>query len=1067
MNSRFKPFRARNLLSSQSEMDTQKLHHHSKKLKDVLANRKLHKRPLSGGSKTLLREAVLQLIDHHQQLDLLIKESSSLQNSSRNVIPSEVNKDDTISHTHGQFSVDSCISYLKAQAQAAGIPLATLAANVCVAKLSEVLQQYEPTKCPYFDKEAKNAVESILDIVAALKETHSFDRIQFVKELNAKGPLPLELLWRLHVKSIMTFDLFITSNLGQSQAFTTFTSDVGRCLLKCVEEEQEICTDIMKDISQFLIANGYGSRIEVEESSSSATAVQKACVVLLDTICEKILDNPGAKGPTALAKLLALIRNNSCLPNKCLIKFSSHLLVLVLSHKAHITVKDAIGTQEQWSFGRAPSGVTSMYRELLLAMECKDAMDVIHRVLEREEVNWKSLLTFSSTLLVCFQKAPQMMKDMIDKLLNQSLESCEQDGLIAAFLLARQAANEGPHVFQSYPQWFRDHFGEGASCLSNKKTVAFFLAFLTSLVPHEPAEYLKAHLKNQPHVPTKSRESLADYNSLAKTRLADLKVPLESEGIYSSTSTGSIGMKQSGKTQMQDQAMEDVEKSVAAYERTSKMPTNVMEASIFRRPYYIGRFLPALLTPRLLPDVPDSKMKFIEELKCADKIPASMLQNYEDACAKEASSLLEGAFTDDAFDDCLEPIDSLNVSLEKLPSAVLGSLQSQNASANGIAQHISIISDRLSTVLDSITQLLGEHNVGLDADCVILDLDKSTHNIHAQHMQVVDMIIDSFCKTCLAVKSSNNHLDTGSRNALWSRSNALWASQLVAMVSKHRSMIGALYHRLWNLALEQGNTLSTPHIHGIAVFLVHLQVNQQLFPPVFISGGATNQQSDGSLLHHISRYLPHHNAQRMQFSVQFTSEVIDYTQRYARGSSENQQENNLSVIPADVVKKFYHLLLRVCPDVRQCASDGLSCKRHRVIGAVWWTAAFELYHNKQTQDLIQQYKQVTFQEWLLMELQVEPYNDGMTAIERQDYYRWAVHNHFLSKSTQDGGCGGSYKHACSLILETLLDHDIKSSLLSNRKLCCHGSKGAEAVRKGQNGCRGELIQLLQDPKLIE
>ena len=80
---------------------------------------------------------------------------------------------------------------------------------------------------------------------------------------------------------------------------------------------------------------------------------------------------------------------------------------------------------------------------------------------------------------------------MIDNLLNQSLDSCEQDSLIAAFLLARQAANEGPHVFQSYPQWFRGHFGEGTSRLGNKKAVAFFLAFLTSLVPHEPAEYLK------------------------------------------------------------------------------------------------------------------------------------------------------------------------------------------------------------------------------------------------------------------------------------------------------------------------------------------------------------------------------------------------------------------------------------------------------------------------------------------------------------------------------------------------------------------------------------------------
>ena len=41
-----------------------------------------------------------------------------------------------------------------------------------------------------------------------------------------------------------------------------------------------------------------------------------------------------------------------------------------------------------------------------------------------------------------------------------------------------------------------------------------------------------------------------------------------------------------------------------------------------------------------------------------------------------------GAFTDDAFDDCLEPVDSLNVSLEKLPSVVVKHLQSPSTNGN-------------------------------------------------------------------------------------------------------------------------------------------------------------------------------------------------------------------------------------------------------------------------------------------------------------------------------------------------------------------------------------------------
>ena len=61
----------------------------------------------------------------------------------------------------------------------------------------------------------------------------------------------------------------------------------------------------------------------------------------------------------------------------------------------------------------------------------------------------------------------------------------------------------------------------------------------------------------------------------------------------------------------------------------------------------------------------------------------------------------------------------------------------------GVAQHISIISDRLGTVLDTIK--LGTQT-GLDVDCVILDLEKTTQNTHPQHMQV----------NCCFVTSQNN-----------------------------------------------------------------------------------------------------------------------------------------------------------------------------------------------------------------------------------------------------------------------------------------------------------------------
>ncbi|KAI2580275.1 FA complementation group A, partial [Homo sapiens] len=63
------------------------------------------------------------------------------------------------------------------------------------------------------------------------------------------------------------------------------------------------------------------------------------------------------------------------------------------------------------------------------------------------------------------------------------------------------------------------------------------------------------------------------------------------------------------------QALQDVEKAIMVFEHTGNIPVTVMEASIFRRPYYVSHFLPALLTPRVLPKVPDSRVAFIESLK--------------------------------------------------------------------------------------------------------------------------------------------------------------------------------------------------------------------------------------------------------------------------------------------------------------------------------------------------------------------------------------------------------------------------------------------------------------------
>ncbi|XP_010781875.1 Fanconi anemia group A protein, partial [Notothenia coriiceps] len=92
-----------------------------------------------------------------------------------------------------------------------------------------------------------------------------------------------------------------------------------------------------------------------------------------------------------------------------------------------------------------------------------------------------------------------------------------------------------------------------------------------------------------------------------------------------------------------------------------------MEASIFRRPYFLTRFLPALLTQRTLPVNADARMSFIGALKKADKIPAAQYSYYVESCQRHRQQ--EGsAVCVDTNDD---PLQVLKVQLQEFTQLVV------------------------------------------------------------------------------------------------------------------------------------------------------------------------------------------------------------------------------------------------------------------------------------------------------------------------------------------------------------------------------------------------------------
>ncbi|CAI9596095.1 unnamed protein product, partial [Staurois parvus] len=214
------------------------------------------------------------------------------------------------------------------------------------------------------------------------------------------------------------------------------------------------------------------------------------------------------------------------------------------------------------------------------------------------------------------------------------------------------------------------------------------------------------------------------------------QVSIEDMGLYEDLAVGS------DKDQPQSPAQQDVEKAVKIFENTGKIPASVMEASIFRRPYFTSRFLPALLTPRVLPKVPDSLTLLIDSLKRADKIPANMLSSYVDACELEKHRKLEG---NEKMDVSLneEPMARLQAALWELRPYVMDGRRYDEVSSQ-----VAVISDRL-------TAAMGSGNPSTTPGISEELFSRNIEELEPQELTVSDLLLTSFCQCVMAASSTN------------------------------------------------------------------------------------------------------------------------------------------------------------------------------------------------------------------------------------------------------------------------------------------------------------------------
>uniref|UniRef100_A0A4W5JT00 Uncharacterized protein n=1 Tax=Hucho hucho TaxID=62062 RepID=A0A4W5JT00_9TELE len=462
-------------------------------------------------------------------------------------------------------------------------------------------------------------------------------------------------------------------------------------------------------------------------------------------------------------------------------RFFTHSLTHTLTYRPRLKVSDAIAMQREWGFAKTCRLLTSLFRKLAVIFKVEELLSHLQQVLETHEVNWQHVLSCLSTLLVYNPNTQPSLKELLSRLLSSAFEGYDLENMITAFLLARQGALEGPGVFPSYSEWFKMSFGGASSYHGNsKKSLVFLLKFLSDLVPFDPPQYLKVHILHPPYVAVKHRALLQEYVSLTKTRLADLKVSIEEMGLYEDISGAGASP--------QCQARQDVEKAISLFGSTGRISATVMEASIFRRPYFLTRFLPALLTPRVLPVKPDARINFIDSLK-----------KYVLAFTLSHTTTHHTLRVDEStFSDLHNKVgrDARNFCISLFCFLLLFSLCS--VSPFCFLLHL------------SVCQIICASH----AHCLCL-------LICPVFVQVVNMILRSFCQSLLDASRISPP-----------NKQSPWASQFVNILLGHRQLLTALMHRMWDLLHNQGVSLSAAHVLGLAAFVVHLHASQAQCPQV-------------------------------------------------------------------------------------------------------------------------------------------------------------------------------------------------------------------------------------------
>ncbi|KAH9488873.1 hypothetical protein Btru_041498 [Bulinus truncatus] len=631
---------------------------------------------------------------------------------------------------------------------------------------------------------------------------------------------------------------------------------------------------------------------------------------------------------------------------------------------------DSLTSQIDWKSVNVFGGKRLLLAQLFQSLECNEVMRELASHLENVQINPSTVLTYLSIMFILFPKAPAEIKDYIKAQLATGLENSDLKKLTVAFLIARQSSAVGQDSFGSYSSWFESTFSSNCSLVSSRPKFSTLMKFLSSLVPSDGPEYLKVHIFKKPTFPSRCGDILEDYILLAKTRLKDL-----------------------GETS--NPAEEDIQKMLVSYEETGKIPTSFFRAWMFRKPYFLEVLLPALLKPRCLPEIPDTRMKFIDEIFKSVELDPNLHKKYIQLCEQEKHSWMEVVFNadDDELDTMiLPPKEQMRLQLTKYCEGLDSGSTSQ-------------VSETLNSIIEAASRLLPTPNPIGTAPFQI-DQTKPLSNSEKEFVQEITDVFQKMADQRITLQRLQG------------------LEKLFAVLADHFSQFQSVICRHIIFTLMSQSHSETLLIQALAWVLVILAVSshKKIIEVVITNAEIIQDRScvysslQEAMFHSLDIGENIHLVDIWSFLVSYARKAIEYFDHRDRTS---EKADVVIVDPSycsleDVVQEFIIKQLHLLGERFGIGhgTSSLTVSDTELDDVSQWS--YSLFSTTRWLTLSSNIKP-TLSDWVEFELKIDPRKDNLPRMQRTSYL-WKTSSSFL-----DVGSSVGYKDTATFCTDLFLN----------------------------------------------